>query len=298
LLLTGGEFAVDGEGAGEVGVVIGVAGGDVEEEEVAVGARLVIRDVVEDAGVFAAGDDGVVGEIAAAPDEFMGEFGLDFGFVDAGLYEAGDALEAGVGDVAGGAEEADFLVGLHGTEGVQEAGEALVIVEGIAALGVRDEPVVAGFDLDDGALVLVGVEVDVLAFAHEAAEDAGEFGQPFDARDAGAFAGLLFGEFVAFPDGDEFAGFAQEQDFSEFLVVGIGIDEQDAFFLVDAGEVKEVGVLAQAEGAVGVGGGDVIGIDDDEGVGQQEFGQPRAVVNEQGRVDGSVTHKFNCRAAG
>jgi hypothetical protein len=96
-----GEAAVDGNGAGQVGVVVGVIGGDVEQQEIAVAAGLIVVDVVQDAGVGAGGDDGVVGEGAALTDEFVGELGLDLMFRDPGLNEAADAFEAGAGDGAG-----------------------------------------------------------------------------------------------------------------------------------------------------------------------------------------------------
>ena len=83
---------------------------------------------MEGAGVEAGGDNGIVGEMAAAADEFVGEFGLDFHFVDAGFDEVANAAEAGLGDVAGLSEEGDFEFGFDGAQPVHEGGQPLVFV--------------------------------------------------------------------------------------------------------------------------------------------------------------------------
>lgn len=159
--LAGGKFPGDGDGAGHVSVPPGVFCGDVEEEEVAFFQEGVVGDVVEDAGVLAAGDDGCVGEAAGAgAGELVDELGLYFPFSDAGLYEPEDAVEAFSGDAAGDLGEADFLWGLDGAELVEEWGEAGVAVEGEAGFAVFDEAVVVGLDGGGGAGVLVGGEVE------------------------------------------------------------------------------------------------------------------------------------------
>ena len=51
-----------------------------------------------------------------------------------------------------------------------------------------DKPRLAGLHFDDGPFVLVGVEVDVLALAHEPVKDRAKFREPLDALDAGDLA--------------------------------------------------------------------------------------------------------------
>lgn len=58
------EFPGHGDGACHVGIPTGVFCADIEEDEVAVIQYMVVGDVMEDAGVFAAGDDGCVCEAA------------------------------------------------------------------------------------------------------------------------------------------------------------------------------------------------------------------------------------------
>jgi hypothetical protein len=105
---------------------------------------------------------------------------------------------------------------------VHEAREAVVGVERVLALEPADEAGIAGFDDDFGALVFVGIEVDVFGFAGEAVEGPGEIGEPLDVLDAGDGAGLVLGEFVAFPDGDEVGGLAEEEDLALAFVLGVG----------------------------------------------------------------------------
>ena len=58
---------------------------------------------------------------------------------------------------------------------------------------------------------------------------------PLDTLDAGRDAGLLLGEFFALPDGDVFAGFLNEQDFTLLRIDGIRHEQQRGFLLIDAG---------------------------------------------------------------
>ena len=281
LSLAACEAAIDRDGAGEVGVVVGVAGGDIEEEEVAVFAGLIVLVVVQGAGVDTGGDDGVVGEAGAAAGEFVGEFGLDFDFVDAGLDLFEEVAEALFGDGDGLFEEFDFRLGFNDAQLVQEAGEAVVLMERILRLGLADETEVAGLDRVGGALVFVGVKVNVFGLAEELAEEDGKLGEPLDGFDAGDFLGFLLGVFVAFPDFQVLVGFAEEKDFAKFFVVGVRGQDKDAFLLFDAGEVEEVGIGYGEEGAVGVGGGDVVRIYRGDGVGEEESGEAVAVGGEE-----------------
>ena len=58
-----------------------------------------------------------------------------------------------------------------------------------------------------------------------------------------------------------------------------GIEQENAFLLVHAGEVEEVGVLVERQGAVGVGGQDVVGVHHGQGVGQQQLLEVLAVAD-------------------
>lgn len=198
----------------------------------------------------------------------MDEFGFEFPFADAGFCVAEDAAEAISGDAAGDFRETDFLRRLDGAELVEKRCEAGVVVEGEACFTVFDEAVVTRLDASCGAWVLVGGEVEGFRLEGESGECDVVGGEPFDALDAGAFRGLLFGELRTFPDGDGFVGLAEEEDFPVLEVVGAGEEDEDAFFLGDAGEIEEVAVLFEGQGGVGVGGENIVGMDD----GKRSFG--------------------------
>ncbi len=76
--LIGGEATVDGKGSRHVRGVAVDLGAGVDEQQVAVLELRVVLDVVQNAGVGAARDDGRVGRILAAPaTELVDELGLD-----------------------------------------------------------------------------------------------------------------------------------------------------------------------------------------------------------------------------
>ncbi len=206
------------------------------------------------------------------------------------MDEAGDAFECGAGDVAGFLEQGDLGGGLHHADPVHEAREAVVGVERVLALEPADEAGIAGFDDDFGALVFVGIEVDVFGFAGEAVEGPGEIGEPLDVLDAGDGAGLVLGEFVAFPDGDEVGGLAEEEDLALAFVFGVGEEEEHGFLLGDAGEVEQVGIGDETAGAVGVGGRNVVGVDDGQRAGEEQLAEACPVLDEQRGINGGVTH--------
>src|SRR6185369_10634621 len=159
----------------------------------------VVFVIMQDAGIFAAGDDGRIGELAAAPDKFVGELGFELHFIDARLEEAADAAETGPGDIAGFAEQADFGGGLDGAKPVRQPAETLIVVQGVSLLDAPDKTGLPGFDDDLSALVFVGVEVDVIALAHETMEEGAKVGEPLDPFYPGNPAGFFFAELMAFP---------------------------------------------------------------------------------------------------
>src|SRR5438552_15869699 len=150
-----------------------------------------VLEVMQRAGIGAGSDNGIVGKLTALAEELVGELGFDFHLVDAGLDEAADAAEAVFGDRASAADQRKFEFGFNDTKFVHEPGQALVVMQGIKPLDFLDETGVASFDDDVGAFMLVRVEIDMLALAHEAVKDGPELREPFDAGNAGNGAGLV-----------------------------------------------------------------------------------------------------------
>src|SRR5690606_37037143 len=106
--LRAGEAAIDREGPGDVGGVAVELAARVDQQQVAVVEALIVFDVVQHAGVGAAGDDaGVGGRLAAGGAEGVQQFGFDLEFVAA---RAGGAHGAAVG--VGG----DLRGAAHGVE--------------------------------------------------------------------------------------------------------------------------------------------------------------------------------------
>lgn len=260
-----GETPIHGDAAGEVGVVMSVFGGDVEEKHLPVLAAAVVGDVVQDAGVWPTGDDRGVSEAAGAlAEEFVGEFSFDFELVDAGADEVQETQKTIFGDAAGFLDEGEFMRALDAAQGIQNGGETLNAVQRIFLADAAGEAQFPRFHGDDGAWVFVAIEKDNAGLAHELAEEGFEFAGPDDLLNAGALTGLGLGEFVTLPDGDEFGGLPHEQDLPLFWVRRVRKEKQHGLFLVDAGEVVEIAVWSIAEGAIGIGRHDVIGVDNDE----------------------------------
>jgi hypothetical protein len=94
-----GETAVHRDAPGEVAGVAAVLTAEVHQDHIAVVAHLVVGDVVQHAGVVAAGDDGRVGMPArAVAQELMRDLRLDLVLLHTGLHEAAHALEGLAGD--------------------------------------------------------------------------------------------------------------------------------------------------------------------------------------------------------
>ena len=134
-------------------------------------------------------------------------------------------------------------------------------MERITAHGLSNEARVTRLHFDGGPFMLVGIEIDVLAFAHQPMERSRKFGKPLDALDAAELAGLILGPLVPFPEFNFSARFAKKQNLTLLFVVSVGKQKQDGLFLLDAGKMKQVGVGRHCQGAIRVGGRDVIGID-------------------------------------
>ena len=130
-------------------------------------------------------------------------------------------------DVAGLPDQVDLDRGLHRAQPVHQPGQPVIIVQRIAPLALADEPRVAGLHFDHRPLVLVGVQVDVLALAHQPVEHRGELGQPLDLLDAGELPGLVLGQLVPLPGREQLVRLAQEQDLAQLLVVRVRVEQQD-----------------------------------------------------------------------
>jgi hypothetical protein len=144
------------------------------------------------------------------------------------------------GDVARASDERDFRRGFHEAQGLQLAGEPAIVVEWVFRADLLDEAGVTRLDLDDGAVVLVGVQIDVLQLAHETMENRGKFREPLHFLDAGDGLRFVLRMLVAFPRFQVGVRFTDEQHLAQFLVVGIGGEQEHRLLLFDAGEVEEV----------------------------------------------------------
>ncbi len=146
---------------------------------------------------------------------------------------------------------------------------------------VPDKSRVACFDHDARPLVLVGVEINMIALAHQAVKQGLKIGEPFDPRDTRHFPGFFLSELVTFPRFGVQGGLAKEENLPLIFLVRARIKQKNSFLLLDAGEIEQVGILAQQHGAVGIGGQDVVGVDNGQRIGQQEFFEAFAVRDEQ-----------------
>ena len=96
--MSAGVFAADRYGPCEVRVVVGITGCDVHQQEMSLATGLIILKVMQNAVVFATGDDWGVGELASPLDELTGQFGFHFEFSHPWLDETEGAAKPFVGD--------------------------------------------------------------------------------------------------------------------------------------------------------------------------------------------------------
>ena len=179
---------------------------------------------------------------------------------------------------------------LDATQWVKHGRKALITVQRILMLAAAGEAEFTCFDRDAGAGVFVAIEENDRGLAHQLAEEDLELGGPDDFLNAGAFARLGLGEFVALPDGDEFGGLTNKEDFPLFGIGSIREEDENGFFLIDATQVVKVAVLSKAKRAVGIGGHDVIGMQDDESARWQGSGETAAVFDEEFSRSRLVAH--------
>ncbi len=255
---------------------------------------LIVLQVMQDAGAGARGDDGRVGEPGALADELVRQFRLEFAFVHTRLELPDGAPEPLAGDFAGAPDQFDFILGLFEAQLVHQRRQAPVVVQRIGGLGFADEPGIPRLHLDHRPAMLVAVQAHLVRLAHELAEQDGKRGQPFHPVNAREGARLGFRQLVPFPGPKMFARLAQEQDLALLRIEGLGGQDQDGFLLLDAGEVKQVGVGREHLGAVGIGRQPVVGVHHRQGLLAQPRAQPVAIVPEQPGGNRVVPHGIAC----
>jgi len=100
----------------------------------------------------------------------------------------------------------------------------------------------------------------MIALAHKAMKQWPERRQPLHPLDAGNPARLFFGQLVALPLFHFGIGLAQKQDLALILLMSLRVQQQNRFLLLDAGEIKQVGVRPEHQRAVRIRRQNVIGI--------------------------------------
>ena len=163
-------------------------------------------------------------------------------------------------------------------------------MQGIGSAAPFKKPSIAGLHAGIGPQMLVGVKINRLALNNQGPENSFKFMGPVDGLDARNPGGFLFAELAAFPQGDLFTGFPDKQDLPVFFIPGIRTDYQGGFFLVNAAEIKQVGLLHKRMDAVSTGGHDVIGVQNRDGARLELLGKAPAVLDEQITVNRIVQH--------
>ena len=288
-----GEAAVDRIGAGQVGVVVGVAGADVDEEQVAVVADPVVGVVVENTSTFARGDDRLVGHFRPVLRELVDQLRLELVFHHPRLEAGEHPPQADVGDVDRPAEKLDLGRVLHRPQAPHDRRQPLVAVERIAGHELARVADVAGIGLGAVALVFVRVEKDPLALAHQDMKHAGQLREPADARDPGDLLGPFLRELLPFPGGQMLVRLTQEEDLALRRIGRLRREDEHALLLLDPGQMEEIGGRIDREGAVAGLREDIGGVDDRDRARRELGHELTAVGDEQRVVDRCVPHGFS-----
>src|SRR5277367_3741157 len=85
-------------------------------------------------------------------------------------------------------------------------------------------------------------------------------------------------------------GFAQEKYLAMPGVVRVGKNDQPRSFLLDSGQIEQVGIDDRFLRSIGVGDRRVVGIDYCKASGRKQSGEPFAIFHEKLRRDGFVAH--------
>ena len=177
---------------------------------------------------------------------------------------------------------------------MHERREALVAVQRKIFPAVADETRVAAPDRHVGALVLVGVEINVFHLADDLAENHRELREPFHIFDPRNRRRLRFRQLVALPDFEMLVRLAHKKNFAVVRVERVRREQQNGFLLMHAGEIKQIGVLQMAHRAVGVRGHDVVGVEQGQRARQEFFDEASAVQREQRGRNGNWFHGKIC----
>src|SRR5262245_38287329 len=127
---------------------------------------MTVSDIMEVAGIWAGGDDWLISEAAPLANELVGVFGFDFVLKNSRACEPEHPLKACGGNRACAANQGKFSLALYGAQPVQQRSQAPVVVKWVFRLCFRDEACIAALHFHHGAFVLVGIQKDVVAFAH------------------------------------------------------------------------------------------------------------------------------------
>ena len=143
---------------------------------------------------------------------------------------------------------------------MEQQREPAEIVQWEIVPAIADESVVARLHLHCRALVLVGVEIRALRLEHQRPEYPRKFREPLHIFNAGDFPRVRLAVFVAFPYLQVFVRLAQKQNLAMLFLGGHRIQQQHAFLLLNAAQVKQVGIRLHRQRAVGVGGQHIVGV--------------------------------------
>lgn len=163
-------------------------------------------------------------------------------------------------------------------------------MERIAGDQSAGQPQIAVFHLVGCPLVLVGVEVDPLALAHQGPKGGWQVGEPADPLNPGHFPGLFLGELRPLPGLQVLARLAEKEHLPVRRIGCIRAEHEHALFLLDTREPEQVAGRMHLEGAVPTARNHVGGVQDGERFRGQELREPPPVGGEEIRIEGRVTH--------
>jgi hypothetical protein len=281
----------------EVARIAAVLAAEIHQYHIAVVAHLIVRDVVEHAGVVATGDDRRVGmPTRTVAQELMADLRFNFVLLHAGLHETAHALEGLARDRDRTLDLCHFLRRLAAADAVHDRCAALQAMQRELRARLLVLALLARLHLVALAQVLIAVEVQVLALRHQPLDRRFVARRPQYRGDPAQLRRFLLAELGAFPDRDEVARLPHEEDLAVLRVHRIGEEQQDRLLLVDAAEVEDVAGLLERHVPIGAGGHDVVAVEDGEAPFFQVLAETGAVLAVGGCGKGGVTHGSSPKA--